>query len=239
VYDELLRERYDDAEPRLADLAQLEAIAAAHATRGAFLAALALEPPASTQDLAPGAPPNADDDVLVLSTIHSAKGKEWDAVCVIGAADGAFPSARAAWRPDDLEEERRLLYVALTRARDELCVSWPLNSYASRWGADYAMGQMSRFLTPECRRSWSASRPRPTRCRGPTRQRRRRSRRGGSTSGRCYAPGSVGDGRRRLIARAGGYHPVTCSTPRGRARRSARPAAEAAVVRRKPAEVGP
>jgi DNA helicase-2/ATP-dependent DNA helicase PcrA len=149
VYDELLRERYDDAEPRLADLAQLEAIAAAHATRGAFLAALALEPPASTQDLAPGAPPNADDDVLVLSTIHSAKGKEWDAVCVIGAADGAFPSARAAWRPDDLEEERRLLYVALTRARDTLCVTWPVNSYASRWGAEYAMGQLSRFLTPE------------------------------------------------------------------------------------------
>jgi DNA helicase-2/ATP-dependent DNA helicase PcrA len=57
VYDELLRERYDDAEPRLADLAQLEAIAAAHATRGAFLAALALEPPASTQDLAPARRP--------------------------------------------------------------------------------------------------------------------------------------------------------------------------------------
>ncbi len=149
VYDALLRERYDDPEPRLADLAQLEAIAAGHATRGAFLAALALEPPASTQDLAPGAPPGADDDVLVLSTVHSAKGKEWDAVFVIGAADGAFPSARAAWRPDDLEEERRLLYVALTRARDELCVTWPVNSYASRWGAEYAMGQLSRFFTPE------------------------------------------------------------------------------------------
>jgi DNA helicase-2/ATP-dependent DNA helicase PcrA len=149
VYDLLLRDRYDDAEPRLADLAQLEAIAAGHATRGAFLAALALEPPASTQDLAPGAPPGADDDVLVLSTVHSAKGKEWDAVFVIGAADGAFPSARAAWRADDLEEERRLLYVALTRARDELYVTWPVNSYASRWGADYAMGQLSRFLTPD------------------------------------------------------------------------------------------
>jgi DNA helicase-2/ATP-dependent DNA helicase PcrA len=149
VYDLLLRDRYDDAEPRLADLAQLEAIAAGHASRGAFLAALALEPPASTQDLAPGAPPGADDDVLVLSTVHSAKGKEWDAVFVIGAADGAFPSARAAWRADDLEEERRLLYVALTRARDELYVTWPVNSYASRWGADYAMGQLSRFFTPE------------------------------------------------------------------------------------------
>ncbi len=87
--------------------------------------------------------------MLVLSTVHSAKGKEWDAVFVIGAADGAFPSARAAWRPDDLEEERRLLYVALTRARDELCVTWPVNSYASRWGAEYAMGQLSRFFTPE------------------------------------------------------------------------------------------
>lgn len=149
VYDTLLRERYDDPEPRLADLAQLEAIAAAHDSRGAFLAALALEPPRGTQDLAPGTAPGAEDDVLVLSTVHSAKGKEWDAVFVIGAADGAFPLARAAWRPDDLEEERRLLYVALTRARDELCVSWGLNSYASRWGADYALGQLSRFLSPE------------------------------------------------------------------------------------------
>ena len=149
VYDQLLRERYDDPEPRLADLAQLEAIAAAHPSRGAFLAALALEPPRSTQDLAPGAAPGGEDDVLVLSTVHSAKGKEWDAVFVIGAADGALPLARAAWRPDELEEERRLLYVALTRARNELCVSWPLNSYASRWGAEYAMGQLSRFFTPE------------------------------------------------------------------------------------------
>ena len=150
VYDALLRERYDDPEPRLADLAQLEAIAAAHPSRAAFLAALALEPPRSTQDLAPGAAPGDDaDDVLVLSTVHSAKGKEWDAVFVIGAADGAFPLARAAWRPEDVEEERRLLYVALTRARDELCVSWPMASYASRWGSAYDVAQLSRFLTPE------------------------------------------------------------------------------------------
>jgi DNA helicase-2/ATP-dependent DNA helicase PcrA len=149
VYDALLRERYDDPEPRLADLTQLEAIAAAHPSRGAFLAALALEPPRNTQDLAPGTAPGAEDDVLVLSTVHSAKGKEWDAVFVMGAADGAFPLARAAWRPDDLEEERRLLYVALTRARDELCVSWPMASYASRWGSAYDLGQLSRFFTPD------------------------------------------------------------------------------------------
>jgi DNA helicase-2/ATP-dependent DNA helicase PcrA len=87
--------------------------------------------------------------VLVLSTVHSAKGKEWDAVFVIGAADGAFPLARASWRPEEVEEERRLLYVALTRARDELCVSWPMASYASRWGSAYDLGQLSRFFTPE------------------------------------------------------------------------------------------
>ncbi|MGZ8457487.1 MAG: ATP-dependent helicase [Gemmatirosa sp.] len=145
MYDALLRERYDNAEPRLADLEQLQTIAAGYPDRAAFLSALALEPPSATQDLA-GADEPGEDDALVLSTAHSAKGKEWDAVFVIWAADGMFPLARAAGDPDQLEEERRLLYVALTRARHELYATYPLNAYNSRMGADYSMDQLSRFL---------------------------------------------------------------------------------------------
>jgi DNA helicase-2/ATP-dependent DNA helicase PcrA len=132
------------AHARLADLAQLEAIAAGHATRGAFLAALALEPPSATQDLAGAG--DREDDLLVLSTAHSAKGKEWDAVFVIWAADGWFPSTRSLGDDEVLEEERRLMYVAMTRARDELHVVYPLHVYATRRGADYSMDQLSRFI---------------------------------------------------------------------------------------------
>ena len=144
LYDDLLRERYDRVEPRLADLDQLQTIAGGYPSREAFLSALALEPPQATQDLA-GA---SDDerDVLTLSTAHSAKGKEWDAVFVIWAADGWFPMARAINDDDELEEERRLMYVALTRARNHLAVTCPLNSYASRRSADYSIDQLSRFL---------------------------------------------------------------------------------------------
>jgi DNA helicase-2/ATP-dependent DNA helicase PcrA len=144
LYDAVLRERYDTPEPRLADLDQLQTIAAGYPSRAAFLTSLALEPPSATQDLAAGG--TAEDDVLVLSTAHSAKGKEWDAVFVIWAADGWFPLARAAADPEELEEERRLLYVALTRARNELFVTYPLNAYPTRFTADYSLDQLSRFL---------------------------------------------------------------------------------------------
>ena len=89
LYDDILRERYDQVEPRLADLDQLETIAGGYPSRSAFLAALALEPPQNTHDLAVG--DHEDEDVLVLSTAHSAKGKEWDAVFLIWAVDGWFP----------------------------------------------------------------------------------------------------------------------------------------------------
>ncbi|GAC1647820.1 MAG: ATP-dependent helicase [Gemmatimonadaceae bacterium] len=143
-YDEILRQQYDRPEPRLADLDQLQAIAAGFASRGAFLAALALEPPQGTQDLASGG--SADDDHLILSTAHSAKGKEWDAVFVISTVDGLFPLARAAGTEDEIEEERRLMYVAMTRARHHLAVIYPLSAYATRLGGDYTFGQLSRFL---------------------------------------------------------------------------------------------
>ena len=144
LYDDILRERYDRAEPRLADLDQLQTIAAGYPDRAAFLAALALEPPSATQDLAGAS--DEERDALVLSTVHSAKGKEWDAVFLIWAADGWFPMARSANDDDEIEEERRLMYVALTRARRHLAVTYPLNVYATRRGADYSIDQLSRFL---------------------------------------------------------------------------------------------
>jgi DNA helicase-2/ATP-dependent DNA helicase PcrA len=144
LYDNILRERYDRVEPRLADLDQLQMIAAGYPDRAAFLSALALEPPQATQDLATGS--QDENDCLILSTAHSAKGKEWDAVFVIWAVDGWFPSARCLKTEEDTEEERRLMYVALTRARNHLSVSYPLNAYSSRRGADYSLDQLCRFI---------------------------------------------------------------------------------------------
>src|SRR5687767_14224018 len=144
LYDDILRERYDRPEPRLADLDQLEVIAAGFPSRSVFLSALALEPPSSTQDLA--GPSDRERDVLVLSTAHSAKGREWDAVFLIWAVDGFFPSSRALRSEEESEEERRLMYVAMTRARNHLAVVYPLNAYHSRRGADYSMDQLSRFI---------------------------------------------------------------------------------------------
>jgi DNA helicase-2/ATP-dependent DNA helicase PcrA len=149
MYDPIVLATYDDAPPRLADLDQLETIAAGYADRSSFLAALALEPPSNTQDLAVGG--DDEDDALILSTAHSSKGKEFDVVFVIWAADGVFPMARTADKEDELEEERRLLYVAMTRARDQLYLTYPLHSYPTRTGADFAYGQLSRFLDPGVR----------------------------------------------------------------------------------------
>ena len=139
-------ERYADPEPRLADLERLEALAAQSPDRARFLADLALDPPASTGDLA-GAP-HLDDDWLNLSTIHSAKGGEWRVVHVIHASDGNIPADMALGVPGGLDEERRLLYVALTRAKKALVVSAPLRYYHRRRGMDdaHSYGQLSRFL---------------------------------------------------------------------------------------------
>ena len=144
LYDDILRERYDRPEARLSDLEQLRVIAGGYPNRAAFLSAIALEPPQSTQDLAAGG--DAEDDALILSTAHSAKGKEWDAVFLIWAVDGYFPLARATADDVQLDEERRLMYVAATRARNHLVVTYPLNVYNTRRGADYSMDQLSRFL---------------------------------------------------------------------------------------------
>jgi DNA helicase-2/ATP-dependent DNA helicase PcrA len=144
LYDDILRERYDRVEPRLSDLDQLQTSAGGYPNRAAFLAALALEPPQATQDLGFGS--GSEDDALILSTAHSAKGREWDAVFVIWAVDGWFPSARSLGDDEQVEEERRLMYVAMTRPRNHLFVTYPINVYDTRRGADYSMDQLSRFL---------------------------------------------------------------------------------------------
>ncbi|MEP6991090.1 MAG: ATP-dependent helicase [bacterium] len=144
LYDAVLKEKYDRPEARLADLDQLRTISAGYPSRSNFLSALALDPPSNTQDLAGGS--ESESDALVLSTVHSAKGKEWKAVFVIWAVDGWFPSSKAVEDPDELEEERRLMYVALTRAKDELAVIYPMQVYGSRRGAEYSFDQLSRFL---------------------------------------------------------------------------------------------
>ncbi len=108
-------------------------------------------PPSSTQDLA--GPPQLDEDYLVLSTIHSAKGLEWDSVFVIHAVDGNIPSDMATGSPEEIEEELRLFYVALSRAKNLLYVTCPLNYYFSpgRWSDAHGFAQMTRFLPPRVR----------------------------------------------------------------------------------------
>jgi DNA helicase-2/ATP-dependent DNA helicase PcrA len=148
-YDPLLQRNYSNATARSHDVEHLEQIATGYKTRQAFLTQLVLDPPNSTGDLA--GPPTIDEDWLVLSTIHSAKGCEWDVVTLIHAADGWLPSDLSAGSKEELEEERRLAYVAMTRARDHLYVTWPLRYYhrKRRRQDEHSYAQRSRFLTPE------------------------------------------------------------------------------------------
>jgi DNA helicase-2/ATP-dependent DNA helicase PcrA len=147
----IVERRYTSPSSRLHDLEQLEQIASAYTTRGRFLGELTLDPPSSTGDLA--GPPLLDEDYLVLSTIHSAKGGEWDVVYVIGAADGMIPSDLATGDDDEVEEERRLFYVGLTRARDALYVMFPLRFYQPPRGLEDAhhLAQLTRFLPRDVR----------------------------------------------------------------------------------------
>ena len=121
-------------------------MARGYESRSRFLSELTLDPPASTSDLA--GPPLLDEDYLILSTIHSAKGLEWDIVHVIHATDGCIPSDMATGDDEELEEERRLLYVAITRARDELTITYPQRYYRRQRPRDdvHMYAVVSRFL---------------------------------------------------------------------------------------------
>ena len=148
VYGPLLEQRYDNVAARLRDLEQIESIAGRAQDRARFLADLVLDPPSYTQDLA--GPPMLDEDYLVLSTMHSVKGLEFDTVYVIHAADGNIPSDMATGSPEEIDEERRLFYVACTRAKNNLYVVHPLRYYTQPYGRSDTHGyaQPSRFMAP-------------------------------------------------------------------------------------------
>ena len=153
-YAPLLEAQYDHVQPRLRDLEQLEQLAGRYRTRRRMLREMALDPPNSTQDLA--GPPHLDDDYLVLSTIHSAKGLEWDAVYVIHAADGNIPSDMATQNAAEIEEERRLFYVALEPGQEFLYVCCPLRYHYTPWpgmGDRHSYAQRTRFL-PDSVAGW-------------------------------------------------------------------------------------
>src|SRR5207237_2256308 len=152
-YEPHLERRYDAAQVRVQDLFQLEKLSMGYEKREAFLTELALDPPQATSDLA-GAP-YLDEDHLILSTVHSAKGQEWEAVHILNVSDGNFPSEFSTGKPELVEEERRLLYVAMTRAKTDLHLISPLKYYVtqqSRMGDRHVYGAKSRFMTDEVMR---------------------------------------------------------------------------------------
>ena len=147
-YQPHLERMYDGLDTREADLEQLEQISGRYPTRERFLTELTLDPPSAAGDLA--GDPLLDEDYLVLSTVHSAKGQEWDAVFILNVSDGMFPSEFAAGKPELIEEERRLLYVAMTRAKQTLSLIAPLRYYVTqqrRDGDKHVYGARSRFMT--------------------------------------------------------------------------------------------
>jgi DNA helicase-2/ATP-dependent DNA helicase PcrA len=149
-YQPHLERLYDYAAARAGDLEQLEQIAIGHRSREHFLSELTLEPPDASG--ANAGSPTLDEDYLILSTIHSAKGQEWHAVYVLNIVDGCIPSDMATSKPAQIEEERRLLYVAMTRAKEHLYLVQPLKFFRTqqhRFGDGHMIAPRSRFLTDD------------------------------------------------------------------------------------------
>lgn len=145
-----LERMYDSVDTRAADLEQLEQISGKYPTRERFLSELTLDPPSAAGDEA--GDPLLDEDYLILSTVHSAKGQEWDDVFVLAVSDGSFPSEFSTGKPELIEEERRLLYVAMTRAKQSLTLLAPLRYHVTqqrRDGDRHVYGARSRFVTDE------------------------------------------------------------------------------------------
>jgi DNA helicase II / ATP-dependent DNA helicase PcrA len=156
-YKPHLERIYESVHTRIGDLDQLELLSTQYPSRERFITELTLDPPDSTSDLA--GKPGMDEDYLVLSTIHSAKGMEWDTVYLLNVVDGSFPSEFATRRPELIEEERRLLYVAMTRARNELMLYSPLKFQITSRAKDadaHVYGGRSRFMTEKVLKAFDA-----------------------------------------------------------------------------------
>ncbi len=148
-YAPQLERLHDDAEVRAADIEQLARLAGGYGSRAEFLAEITLDPPEATSDRA--GPPLLDEDYLILSTIHSAKGQEWKSVHVLNVVDGCIPSDMATGNAADIEEERRLLYVAMTRAKEQLQLVVPNRFFIkqqAQMGDRHVYAARSRFLAP-------------------------------------------------------------------------------------------
>ena len=143
-YLPILKEQYDDYPKRIRDLDHLQTIAEGYPGVDEFLADLALEPPDGSAVGVDAS--DRDDERMVLSTIHSAKGLEWQCVFVIWVVDGRFPSVYSFVADDELEEERRLFYVAVTRAKRHLFLTYPINVFDK--GSGMLLSKPSRFLDP-------------------------------------------------------------------------------------------
>ena len=146
-YQPHLERIYDGVDTRAADIEQLEQISGRYPTRERFLTELTLDPPSAAGDLA--SDPLLDEDYLILSTVHSAKGQEWDAVFLLNVTDGNFPSEFATGKPKLIEEERRLMYVAMTRAKQSLTLVAPLRFHVTQQRKDgdkHVYGARSRFV---------------------------------------------------------------------------------------------
>ena len=135
---------YEQFHTRLGDLDQLEHLSGQYPSRERFITELTLDPPHASSDLA--GQPVLDEDYLVLSTIHSAKGMEWDTVYLLNVVDGSFPSEFATGKPELIEEERRLLYVALTRAQNDLALVMPLKFHLTQQSRQ---GDAARLRGPQ------------------------------------------------------------------------------------------
>ena len=149
-YAPQLERLHGDAAVRRGDLEQLQRLAAGYGSREAFLAELTLDPPEATGDEAQA--PHRDDDYLILSTIHSAKGQEWSAVYVLNVVDGCIPSDLATGDAVQIDEERRLLYVAMTRAQHRLQLLAPQRFHVTQQpaaGDRHLYAPLSRFVTPQ------------------------------------------------------------------------------------------
>ena len=141
-YRPILKDKYDDFTKREKDLEHFEYLASQYKDLENFLSDLALEPPdASVEGMYKN---NSDDDAVTISTIQSAKGLEWDSVFVIGAVDGRFPSAYSFNSNEEMDEELRLMYVATTRAKNNLYITYPVDMYD--YATNMVLSKPSRFL---------------------------------------------------------------------------------------------